>query len=406
MSVVTLVHGTWATAAAWCSPQSKLCATIGRALGDETIFAPFTWSGKNSHRARTKAAVDLQQHIREIKQRHPRDEHFLVAHSHGGNVCLYALRDVEIHSCITGTITMSTPFIVCRRRNLGASSAAAITVFFLGILMLIGTVQFANVPIVPRSFLLVGALLGSLVMMGGLDSLLRRILFKGKSHTDIYASWRDSFALPKLSATELLIVRSTGYEATGALAVSHVVAWALSVLSRLFDRVFRAGEWVANTNNRYSPARRAAYAAGPLLFGAVALWYTFVHDIISSPIMSEVLSLAGWVLVATAIGFIRAFGYDLYGLVGFTLQALCGALLLPIVIVLMLCVLPFGSDTAIFGVLFEISAESSPPGTFTIFHSAESVAGLSHSAPYDSDEALLQVAAWVRAAAGRSPDGA
>ena len=44
--------------------------------------------------------------------------HGIVAHSHGGNVALYALRDVALRRKIDGVVTLGTPFIHCRPRPL------------------------------------------------------------------------------------------------------------------------------------------------------------------------------------------------------------------------------------------------------------------------------------------------
>jgi hypothetical protein len=57
--------------------------------------------------------VDLQQAIREF----PQAKHVVITHSHGGNVALYALKDRELLSRISGVVTLATPFIQITQRS-------------------------------------------------------------------------------------------------------------------------------------------------------------------------------------------------------------------------------------------------------------------------------------------------
>lgn len=89
--VVTLVHGTFATDAEWTQPQSALSRHLTKALGCAVTFPrPFLWSGSNSHRARLVAGENLAEYLRDSIKQYPDSLHFIVAHSHGGNVALYA----------------------------------------------------------------------------------------------------------------------------------------------------------------------------------------------------------------------------------------------------------------------------------------------------------------------------
>ena len=44
MIVVTLVHGTFATAAPWTKPDSALCRRLKNEFGDKILIEPFSWS--------------------------------------------------------------------------------------------------------------------------------------------------------------------------------------------------------------------------------------------------------------------------------------------------------------------------------------------------------------------------
>ena len=113
--VVTLIHGTFARGAPWTQENSRLRKDLLRYLGSVT-FRTFEWTGANSHNARIAAGSQLGEHILSIKTEFPEARHFLIAHSHGGNVIFYSLRDLEAKNAICGTVTMGTPFIKCDLR--------------------------------------------------------------------------------------------------------------------------------------------------------------------------------------------------------------------------------------------------------------------------------------------------
>src|SRR5271165_1131196 len=116
---VTLVHGTIPhigpirlfTNQAWIEEHSRFRTEFSKIL--RAKFIPFSWSGRNSHIARLQAGRDLARGLRETIQEHPSVPHYVVAHSHGGNVLLYALKemtDTERRQ-ISGVVTLGTPFI-------------------------------------------------------------------------------------------------------------------------------------------------------------------------------------------------------------------------------------------------------------------------------------------------------
>lgn len=118
---VTLVHGTFAPDAPWTQPGSKLRQTLRRHLacrGLDVQFDVFTWSGKNDHESRLLAGRQLREHLRERLAASAGNSHAVVAHSHGGNVALYALRDEQLRAQIDAVVTLGTPFIHCRPRPL------------------------------------------------------------------------------------------------------------------------------------------------------------------------------------------------------------------------------------------------------------------------------------------------
>jgi pimeloyl-ACP methyl ester carboxylesterase len=145
--VVTLVHGTFAPAAAWCEPTSKLSVALTEKLGPGCVAKAFRWSGKNLHSARLEAGRSLAAFLAGITEEYPNARHFVVAHSHGGNVALYALRDARLQQKIRGVVCMATPFLRCEARDVTKTLGrldlfilpvvALLAAFLAGILMLI-----------------------------------------------------------------------------------------------------------------------------------------------------------------------------------------------------------------------------------------------------------------------------
>ncbi|MEZ5850112.1 MAG: hypothetical protein R3D68_05595 [Hyphomicrobiaceae bacterium] len=111
---MTLVHGTFARGAAWAGEGSllrrELAAALDAARGPIT-FDVFDWSGQNTHKARVRAGYELASHIRRIRKKNPGCRHFIVAHSHGGNVALLAHKHLPVESHALGIATLGTPFI-------------------------------------------------------------------------------------------------------------------------------------------------------------------------------------------------------------------------------------------------------------------------------------------------------
>jgi hypothetical protein len=107
--VFTLVHGTFAQGAAWTKDGSPIREALRRGPCDSPAFLEFQWGGQNTNKARIAGGRVLAGHIRKVCVDYPNARHIIIAHSHGGNVALYALRDTpKPHPEL---ITLATPFI-------------------------------------------------------------------------------------------------------------------------------------------------------------------------------------------------------------------------------------------------------------------------------------------------------
>lgn len=129
--VFVLCHGTFAPGAEWVhKPKSALRAALKTGLADHlVIFKPFVWRGllcsflNNAHRYRVRGGKNLRTKLLKLRRKHPGAELYIIAHSHGGNVTLYAMQDQAVAAAVTGVICMATPFFVVRSDD-GVQAAA------------------------------------------------------------------------------------------------------------------------------------------------------------------------------------------------------------------------------------------------------------------------------------------
>ena len=132
---ITLVHGTFAPNAPWTKHGSALRTRLQKELGEKVVFHDdFQWSGWPSHLARHRAGRRFRDYLLNLTEREP-GRHFVIGHSHGGMVALYALRDAVLGQKIEGLVTLSTPFLVARARELSllgwlAGALTAVALFF------------------------------------------------------------------------------------------------------------------------------------------------------------------------------------------------------------------------------------------------------------------------------------
>lgn len=115
---IVLVHGTNATSDAWSRTVAMVERRLESASTDLVQYHTFSWSGANSHSARLRAADDLAGWLHENTPKEGRSV-TLIGHSHGGNVCLYATNRPEIGPRIARIVTLGTPFITVRKRDVG-----------------------------------------------------------------------------------------------------------------------------------------------------------------------------------------------------------------------------------------------------------------------------------------------
>jgi hypothetical protein len=144
---IALVHGTFARGASWTQEGSLLRSTLAGKLDLPVAFSVFEWTGNNDHGSRLAAAQELQSFMRGLIRDNPLDLHFVIAHSHGGNIILHALKDNQIRENISGVITMGTPFISCESREV--KSALGLLKYAIPVVSLFAMCLIIGLPLVP-----------------------------------------------------------------------------------------------------------------------------------------------------------------------------------------------------------------------------------------------------------------
>ena len=109
--VVILVHGTFAREAEWTDERSALVKFLRENFAEKIQFDRFLWSGHNSYEDRQLAGNKLGDKLDQKITAQPNKHHFVISHSHGGNVALYAARDMQHAEKLNGIACLGTPFL-------------------------------------------------------------------------------------------------------------------------------------------------------------------------------------------------------------------------------------------------------------------------------------------------------
>ncbi|HKQ30399.1 MAG TPA: alpha/beta hydrolase [Burkholderiales bacterium] len=107
--VLHLIHGTWSDGREWVKEGSPFRQFLETKFGANLRVNSISWSGRNLDADRRRAKADVAQAVKRFQISGARQ--FLVGHSHGGNVAVYAASDAEISGLLCGVVCLSTPFI-------------------------------------------------------------------------------------------------------------------------------------------------------------------------------------------------------------------------------------------------------------------------------------------------------
>lgn len=209
--MVILVHGTWGRRAPFAFADSDFCRQVRSFLGREVNFERFEWSGGNSHESRIAAGADLARMMSELRGQHPGSALYVIAHSHGGNLALYAAR--QAGRPFDGMCFLSTPFFQAVERDWRR-------LLLFGGHVLLAAVTLVAISVFVGSLILASSLMGlddeifaavaGLFTFLGLPLLIAWVFFRKnedfwgdpEARRSSLAAWFARFALRKAELTK------------------------------------------------------------------------------------------------------------------------------------------------------------------------------------------------------------
>jgi hypothetical protein len=398
--VFTLVHGTWAQDASWTEEGSALRTALDKSLGALVVFRVFHWSGRNSFHARTSGGDELREFLKQGLQMFPSASHLLISHSHGGNLVLHALEDLNLRSRIYGSVCLSTPFITVSDRNFGDFMGFALTAMNWGFAFCASVALGFKVPFL-RAFYL--STIGqdhptSMQTWASLLVFIPQVVFfwaalylPARAWKKFAVEFRKRQTRRAVDDLNLLVIRPTADEASGALTTTQFFAWAATIFWQKLASVpevlkFATWHWKEWARDHKLFAWLISFAPGLVLF----VWQP-AHTV------SELLLAA--VIVSFLTVSLRFYGLPMFtGWLLFFSTPIVGILVFPLFALLALVMMPFSPlDAFLFGPL-QITVEASPVGSCRIVQLPSMKSpGLVHSSTYENALALRTIVEWVSA---------
>ena len=335
--VTYLVHGTWAKGSRW--PQIE--EEIRRQLPDtDHVFDYPTWSGKNTVKSRLSGALSLERRLLDSIRRKPDAHHFIIAHSHGGNVSLLALKNPEVRAAISGIVCLSTPFLLCRPRILFRDLTT-----FPELIGLVGVVALLMSPF----YYFAQQFNNILVFFAGIPVLVPAY-FLAQRWQRASRAFLEEIRFPDLQQLPLFIIRSPSDEASLTLGACQAASKLVSVLWS-----FACVGWI-KAIFRISSLRDgilARYVARPL-FNLLALWLLVG---VLYFILSFIAGRNPWSSQFETILVTPAFYWYPLTLV---ILAVAVAAVLPTLFLMAIVLIPYGPRFAVHAPFVEVSAEGTP----------------------------------------------
>lgn len=395
---VFLVHGTFARNAAWTLPGSALRETVARAVDGPVAFHNILWSGRNSVTARRAACDALYEALTRSLNQHPERPHFVIAHSHGGNIAMQALSRSFHMGQHCRLICLSTPFLVLRPRP--PDPLLQISNFLAPFLLSVLALRALNLwlsPAIPGWWdlpLLLGAL--------AVSALLALVAFGAGER--IARDLAEDARIPVVPRRNVLPLRTIADEASMGIAAVNLISRAtqmilfvpLSLLSSADETVEKARSDVAHDG--------WAFLWGAILLFAVFYWVSNSAWAETSQIATVLL----FVLLAAAalLFFIYLFALGVQVFVVTAAVFAISVALAPILAPLSLLAMATGREMALANPHVEFFAEPAPVGDWNLviireydtYADRQKVAkmpALQHSQSYLNPGALYTIQRWI-----------
>jgi hypothetical protein len=186
------------------------------------IFHVFQWSAENEVEHRENAATVLLEDLKLLCDEYPKADHFIIGHSHAGNIALRALQNTTASTELSAVVSLSTPFLVASERS---STKRQLRDFRYGVLATVTLIHF-----IITTFGLKVKYEVSFGMMLALQSVSLPIILAPIYY--LISRWeRASVNLLKLLPMTLetkvpwLVIQYSGDEASFAIATSSLLCW-------------------------------------------------------------------------------------------------------------------------------------------------------------------------------------
>jgi len=415
---VVLVHGTWGRGFFyglfwnWYSQNRKEKKNIHWPIAQKFQQSgikvhTFKWSGKNSHYWRKEGGKELVEFLKKkvFPHKGPLGRVCIVAHSHGGNVALYALENENLQKNVDGLVFLSTPFLHCNPQTFNdeafklfpwAMAFVAATLPWVLALVLTGVgilFWFKNVDQLlllysqalmdqlPFPLFLIGPIL--MVLSLGFGNHVRQktsqILSGLESSGEALSAYCKVYQpKPPPNPERTLIIRKTGDEASAVLATGRFIQWLLGLvwlaLSWLVTRpkaVIRLFEMLPQKWHEIFPLLLSVGGLGVFVLSL----YFYFYDKQAFDKIKLVLALS---------------------LVGFLILVI----LVCVVQIILLC-LVIGLNFILFGrssnwkvtPFLRLTSETTPEGSWKVELSPAQ--GFAHSEPYEDPKIIERVTKWV-----------
>jgi hypothetical protein len=349
------------------------------------LFQPFVWSGRNSLAARRRAVQDLIERLQASAARWPRARHYVVGHSHGGNIAFQALADPALNQWIAGLVCLSTPFLHVAPRDLGPVGRTALD-WFPVVLIFYGsalTVRLAA----PAYEDTIGPWL--LVVSAAAGFLIHRTMRRRQATVPSFLEY------PVVDPAKVIMLRVAGDEASAAFGAAHLISWMAGRLwlatSRLLAEALATAEgW------------RTAVLRHRVVAGCIAVWaITGIVVIVGLPTAPRWVE--GTAITGISAGLMMAALLARGGLFATVVgRFLLAAMATPFLLAVAVVGGAIGPELVFTGLLFQVTAEPTPPGFWHVWqltgrgrNGEDGAGGLMHSASYQNPQALRILGDWM-----------
>jgi hypothetical protein len=395
---VTLVHGTHARGAPWTQAGSPLWRELEGHFGSAAVIDRFDWSGDNTVFARRDAGSELVAHMNSLKQRFPTAKQYIVGHSHGGNVALYAAEEIRVD----GIACLATPFLHASPRDEALSGEKAVRRGLFGVACFTTYIAYLIIDFGWLTSLLL--LLFNVFISGAIAAIMSPLMTAAATNSPRLAELITA-TVPR--NTCFSIFRVTGDEASLSLATGQLIAWAATKLYADSARA-KPFKFLANPFKKKRIPRGFWYILLVSVLAFMIGMWTSQNGLTAGAVAVLLIGKIGIVMSLLLYGWTKTTLFDnfLYGVSFFLLwvATIIGNFLIgmapPRDVIknnFARWILGFGSLVAV-----DVYTEATPPGgPWTVYHfgslpdqNFDGDRGLAHSV-YNHPEVRTRLVEWL-----------